>query len=128
MEIKIKTLIDKLLLKTSKKETKWERVGKSDQFILSLNTGKVSVDKLISARGRLIFNFAVLNSSGDIILNLKVGEPENASELADYNSLKNFHAEIVKCFFKVDETIESLLGETEKEGEIGKTIDDDLPF
>ncbi len=129
MEPKIKTLIDNLLAKTKKRETKWERVGKSDQFILFLDNARVSIDKLISSKGQLFYKFSIINSSGDIILNINGIKDEIAFDLkSDYNTLKELHQEVQKAYFKVDETIEGLLGEIEKDGEIGNEDPDSLPF
>lgn len=131
MEPKIKTLIDNLLAKTKKRETKWERVGKSDQFILFLDNARVSIDKLISSKSQLFYKFSIINSSGDIILNINGIKDENAFAVdlkSDYNTLKELHQEIQKAYFKVDETIEGLLGEIEKDGEIGNEDPDSLPF
>ena len=129
MEPKIKTLVDNLLAKTKKRETKWERVGKSDQFILYLDNAHISIDKLISNKRQLFYKLSIINSNGDIILNVNGIKEENAFAMHldnDYNDLKELHQEIQKAYFKVDETIDGLLGEIDKEGEIGNE-DPDLP-
>jgi hypothetical protein len=131
MEPKIKILIDNLLAKTKKRETKWDRVGKSDQFILFLDNARVSIDKLISNKRQLFYKFSIINSSGDTILNVNGIKDDNAFAVHldnDYNTLKELHQEIQKAYFKVNETIDGLLGEIEKDGEIGNEDPDSLPF
>jgi len=130
MDTKIKSLIENLLGKTKKRETKWDRVGKSDRFIIYLDTGKVSVDKVISNKGNLYYQFSILNNNGDNILT--ISETTNSNRFpphsSDYDLLKELHEEIKKAYFKVEETIEGLLGEVDKEGEIGKDDPDALPW
>ena len=131
MEPKIKILIDNLLAKTKKRETKWDRVGKSDQFILFLDNARVSIDKLISNKRQLFYKFSIINSSGDTIINVNGIKDDNAFAVDldnDYNTLKELHQEIQKAYFKVNETIDGLLGEIEKDGEIGNEDPDSLPF
>ena len=131
MDTKIKSLIENLLGKTKKKETKWDRVGKSDRFIIYLDTGKVSVDKVISNKGNLYYQFSILNNKGDNILTISETKHSNAfppPDSTDYDLLKELHEEIKKAYFKVEETIEGLLGEIDKEGEIGKDDPDALPW
>lgn len=131
MEAKIKSLIDNLLAKTKKRETKWERVGKSDQYILFLDSAKVSIDKLLSAKRTIFYKFSIINSAGDSILNINGIKEENAFHIGledDYSILRELHEEIKKAYFKVDETIEGLLGEVLKDGEIGNEDPDNLPF
>lgn len=130
MDTKIKSLIENLLGKTKKRETKWDRVGKSDRFIIYLDKGKISVDKVISTKGNLYYQFSILNNNGDNILT--ISETTNSNRFPphspDYDLLKELHEEIKKAYFKVEETIEGLLGEVDKEGEIGKDDPDALPW
>ena len=131
MEPKIKSLVDNLLAKTKKRETKWERVGKSDQFILFLDNAQISIDKLLSAKRNLFYKFSIINSNQDNILNINGIKDDSSFDMGqfeDYEILKNLHEEIKKAYFKVDETIEGLLGEVLKEGEIGNDNPNNLPF
>lgn len=131
MEPKIKSLIDNLLSKTKKRETKWDRIGKSDQFILFLDTAKISIDKLLTNRGNLVYKFSIINADGDNILNINGVKDENRPfniDDSNYELLKEFHEEIKKAYFKVDETLDGLLGEVLKDGEIGNEDPESLPF
>lgn len=131
MEPKIKSLVDNLLAKTKKRETKWERVGKSDQFILFLDNAQISIDKLLSSKRNLFYKFSIINSNQDNILNINGIKDDSSFDMGqfeDYEILKNLHEEIKKAYFKVDETIEGLLGEVLKDGEIGNDDPNSLPF
>jgi hypothetical protein len=131
MEPKIKSLIENLLAKTKKKETKWDRIGKGDRFILFLDSAKITMDKVISTKGNLFYQFSIINANGDTILNInETKDTSNYSVLRneEYDLLKELHGEIKKVYFKVEETIEGLLGEVNKDGEIGKDDPDNLPF
>lgn len=131
MEPKIKSLIENLLAKTKKRETKWDRIGKSDRFILFLESAKVTMDKVISTKGNLFYQFSIINANGDNILNISETKNTNTFPIPnheEYELLKELHEEIKKAYFKVEETIEGLLGEVNKDGEIGKEDPDALPF
>jgi hypothetical protein len=127
MEDKIKSLVENLTLKTNKKEANWERVGRSDKFNLLLDNGIVSMDKIVTNKGNLVFQFSISNLKGDTIHQVNGMKRETYPFDDDYDILKEFHQNIKKAYFKVDETIDGLLGEINKEGEIGKESDD-LPF
>lgn len=130
MEPIIKSLIENLLEKTKKRETNWDRIGKNDRFILFLDNGKVTLDKVISNKGNLFYQFSIINNSGDNIFNISKSKDSDSPLVLihEYNLLKELHEEIKKAYFKVEETIEGLLGEVNKEGEIGKEDPDALPF
>jgi hypothetical protein len=128
MEAKIKTLIDSLIEKTDKKEALWERVGKSDQFLLTLSSGKVSTDKFVTKQGVLVYQFIIYNVKGEPIVSINGIKKQGVFlEDQDYDIIKRLHESIKHNYFKVDETIEGLLSETKKPGEIGKESDD-FPF
>lgn len=128
MDAKIKSLIENLYTKTEKREANWERIGKKDQFILILDKGKVYIDKLSTIKGEVVYQFTIMNINGDTIFNVNaLKKNEFSVEPQDYDILKELHEVIKKSYFKVDETIDGLLGEINKEGEIGNELDD-LPF
>ena len=120
MDDKIRTLINNLSTKTDSREANWERVGRSEKFNLILENGIISMDKLVSNKGNLIYQFSISNLKGDIIQQVSAIKKDTFPLDFDYETLKEFHQNIKKAYFKVDETIDGLLGEIEKEGEIGK--------
>ncbi len=128
MEDKIKGLIADLTQKTKNKETKWERVGRSEQFTLTLDNGMVSIDKFVTKNGNIIYQLSIVNGNGDKIFSMNgIKKDGFFPEPTNYDILKEFHEEVSRAYFKVDETIDGLLNEVQKEGEIGKE-GDDLPF
>lgn len=127
MEAKIISLIESLNTKTQNKEANWERIGKSDQFVLTLGNGKVSVNKVITKDSVVVYQFAIFNAKSDTIFNVNAIKGNTILSSSDYELLKTIHESIKKMYFKVDETIDGLLGEINKEGDIGKEPED-LPF
>ncbi len=127
MDEKLTKLIISLSNKTKQKEAKWERTGKSEKFNLILENGIVSMDKIITNKGNLVFQFSISNLNGDVIQQLNGIKKDSNEFNPNYETLKEFHQNIKMAYFKVDETIEGLLDEIEKKGEIGKE-NDDLPF
>jgi hypothetical protein len=128
MDAKIKSLIENLYTKTEKREANWERIGKKDQFILVLDKGKVFIDKILTIKAEVVYQFTIMNINGDTIFSVNaLKKLEFSVERQDYDILKELHEVIKKSYFKVDETIDGLLGEINKEGEIGNEFDD-LPF
>lgn len=124
MEAKIKLLTENLFTKTEKKEANWERIGKKDLFVLHLETGKILIDKLLTSKGEIVYQLSIINQNGDSIFNINAVKREEEN---DYAILRKLHESVKKSYFKVDETIEGLLGEVIKDGEIGNE-NDDLPF
>lgn len=129
MEAKIKSLIDNLLTKTTKKEANWDRMGKSEQFVLFLENAKVSIDRSLTNKNNIYYQFSIINVNGDSIFNVNgLKNDFLPPDKQDYTILQELHEEIKKAYFKVDETIEGLLGEIKKDGEIGKDDPNALPF
>ncbi len=129
MEAKIKSLIDNLLTKTTKKEANWDRMGKSEQFVLFLENAKVSIDRSLTNKNNIYYQFSIINLNGDSIFNVNgLKNDFLPPDKQDYTILQELHEEIKKAYFKVDETIEGLLGEIKKDGEIGKDDPNALPF
>ena len=128
MEAKIKKLIENLLEKTKKRETKYDRIGNGERFILILESGNVLIEKFLSTKGNRVYQFSILNLKGDIILNVQEIKDQGFPLSEGYILLRNLHEEIKKAYFKVDETIDGLLGELSKEGEVGKEDPNKLPF
>lgn len=134
MEPKIKLLIDHLLDKTKKKEANWDRIGTSDSFQLFLDNGRVAMDKFVSNKGNLFYQFSIINLNEDNILTINKTKELNKYPIVkdkdndDYELLRGLHVEIRKAYFKVEETIEELLSEISKDGEIGKGDPNPLPF
>lgn len=127
MEAKIKNLVDSISSKTRNKQAIWERIGNSEQFSLQLETGKVLLSILsTNDNNKVLYQLAIINLRGDRIFELNVKTPESYSYDPDFDSLKALYEDVKKAYYRVDETIEGMLGEVDKSGKIGKR--DDLPF
>lgn len=119
MEDKIRNIIQDLINKTKSKKANWERVGTTDQYTLTLKTGKIIINKVKSSY--VVLAVSIYNAKGDNIYHKSSIEGER-----DYIIFKELHDNVVATFFKVDETIEGILGEINSEDEIGE--DTNLPF
>lgn len=127
MEDKIETLIDNLKAKTINKEANWERVGNGDQFSLTLKSGKVLVDKYITSQSSILYTILITNNKGDMIYQTNARQNISGEKnIKNYQIIKELHESIKRAYFKVDETIDGLLGEIDEKGKIG--TDNSLPF
>lgn len=128
MEAKIRSLVESLNTKTLSKEAKWERPGKADQYILTLDKGIVKIDRVVTKLGTVQYLISVVNKTGDVIIKQSgIRKKDATSTSADYDLLKTFYENIQRTYFKVEETLDDLLNEVSKKGEIGKNSDD-LPW
>ena len=127
MEPQIKTLVDSLCAKTKDNKARWERTGSGDQFLLNLENGKLFIDKLVLKIGGLAYKIAITNANGEVIYNLSAKKldspPSSVTFVGDYQILKDLHDTVKRSYFKVDETINGLIKEIEKPGDIGKETD-----
>lgn len=125
---KILKLIDSLYEKTINKQANWEKLGSDERFSLSLEMGRIVVDKIPSKSGGNVFYFGIINKKGELITSSTfTKDPTYHIETEQYKKIKDFHERIRSSYYKVDETIESLLKEINKSGDIGNSTDD-LPF
>lgn len=127
MDSKIISLIENLRNKTRKGLSKWVRVGKGELFQLKLETGQITIDKFFTKTNNVVYQLAVLNIDGDRIRAVAVNSSTGLVGVQDYELLKTLHEDVKNAYFRVDETLDDILGEIEKEGEIGKE-EDELPF
>lgn len=128
MDQKIKKLVDSLILKTKEKNANWDRVGASNQFVLSLDGGKVILDKLVSKQDGLFFRLLIINNNAEVIFTLNAKRidkpPLRVGGENDFDHLKELYEIINRIYFKVDETIEGIIGEIERIGNVGKKSKD----
>lgn len=121
MEDKILLIIKDLIDKTKKGEANWERINNADYYSLTLKSGKIFINKNFTKSKEEIFGIAIYNVKGDAIYSRNKLSPDN-----EFLLLKDLHSTVVKTFFKIDETIDGILGEIKSNGEIGE--DTSLPF
>lgn len=121
---KIYDLIDSLIYKTEVGEAEWDKVSRTDQFKLNLDHGQVYVERFVTNKNNLLYRFSVENVNGDKIATLSGSN--QLSQLGNQEKIKELYEKIKTAYYKVDETLEGLIGEVNKGGKIGKK--DDLPF
>lgn len=128
MDPKIQSLIKNLLSKTKNRESLWEKTrAKTDRFTINLEYGLIHIDKLLSSKGYIVYQFVIFNSNGDSIINIH-GSNGELNTIQEFDALKELYEAIKHSYYKVDDTINGLISETSKEGGIGKKLDDGLPF
>lgn len=123
-----KTLIAKLLVKTQKKEVIWQKSSREDEYKLELGSGALTVDKWSpDNKYNMSIDVAIYNDRGDRIDRIAASEEEDRE---DFKLLDQFHTEVRRAYYKVDETFKGIFDELEKDGAIGKTVppSSDLPF
>lgn len=119
-------LIKALVEKTKNKKAIWGKTSRPNEFKLSLEKGAITTDCWNDEREGEFVSFAVYNSFGDRIDNYyaEKGQP-------DFDLLKELHNVAMRDFYKVDETISSLIDEINDEKSIGKRLIDgaaEYPF
>lgn len=122
-----KTLIEKLLNKTRKREVIWQKTTREDEYKLDLDSGALTIDKWSpDNKFNMSIDVAIYNDRGDRIDRIEVHAEDNPD---DYKILDEFHSEVRRTYYKVDETFKGIFEELDKEGEIGKINPlDNLPF
>ncbi len=123
-----KQLIAKLLDKTQKKEVIWQKTSRQDEYKLELASGALTIDKWSpDNKYNMSIDIAIYNDRGDRIDRIAASEDE---EHEDFKLLDEFHTEVRRAYYKVDETFKGIFDELEKDGSIGKTEtpSTDLPF
>jgi len=121
-----KKLVEKLLDKTQKKEVIWQKTTREDEYMLELDSGALTVDKWTPENkyGTSV-DIVIFNDRGDKIDRIEINSDDD-----DFQLLDNFHSEVRRTYYKVDETFKGIMGELDSDGKIGKEEKkaDDLPF
>ena len=113
-----KTLIDKLIEKTDKKEAVWAKTSRDDEFKLNLEKGAVTTDNWNNSdkNGNWV-DIAVINDQGDTIDRINFTE---TSDSEDYLYLMQLHTRAKRAYFRVDETFNHIFEELDSKKTIGK--------
>jgi|GEM_PF-1631176 len=127
MKEKIEQLINTLKQKTDKGEAEWLKTSSRNEFQLSFENGKITTDSF-TAEPEFGPNFDVVevriyNNKGDEVYLHSFTLQENESE---YKKLMDFYKCVKASYYKVSETIDSMLNEANSNKVIGK--EEDLPF
>jgi len=116
IEKKYKQIIDKLIEKSKSRQANWSQTSRVNEFSISFDTAVITTDKW-SDDGIYRIDFAILNSQGDRIGQIYFEKSKNPEE---YKILNELHTNAKESYYKVDETIENIFEQLNKEGKIGK--------
>lgn len=120
----IESLIKALIEKTNDKKAIWGKTARENEFKLIFDKGAVTTDSW-NTEGQDAVDFGIYNSFGDRIDSFYALKPSY-----EYDLLIQIHDAAKREFFKVDETITSLIKEVESLKSVGKREieGEDLPF
>lgn len=118
----IYTLINALTEKTDAKHAIWEKTSRPNEFKIILGAGALTIDNWEDNKFLDYFEIAIYNNNGDKIEKFIVTNDDDDEFLI----LQDLHNSVKREYYKVDETITSLLNEIETEDSIGKR--DEFPF
>jgi len=120
-----RTIINKLVEKTQRKQALWKKTSREDEYKISLGRGAVTTDKWFDPdRRKNYLDFRIWNEDGSIIDSIEAA----SSELDDYMILNELHVAAKRAYYKVDETINDIRKLLDSDDIIGRTVEDDLPF
>lgn len=116
MENKIKTAINNILKGTQMQKFSWEVAERNSEYRLRLGTGVVTVDKWIgtddeSGQEFSMADITIYNNAGVEVDRTIVSRQE---EPGDYELLTTLYDAARRSALKVDQTLETLLGEIDK--------------
>ncbi|MGF7039112.1 hypothetical protein [Mucilaginibacter lappiensis] len=136
---KLKKLIELLTQKTKDKKTIWNKGSGENQFKLSLSEGiaLMIVEWPEDYSNQLSYGLTIFNEDGYAIEKYST---DQYTEMADFELMKDFYKSVSDAYYKVDETLDSLMAalsskevigiseERPQENESTSSDDDDLPF
>lgn len=122
---KYKVLINRLISSTKNKLVKWEQTSSESMFKTKVGLGTITIEKSIyrDINGYLtgescklgIFNDEGVEADSIYLLN---GDSE------DYNLLETLYEVVNDSTLKISDTLQSMLDELDKLGDIAKELDD----
>ena len=128
-------MIKKLREKTDSRETIWQRGQRDEEFSITFKSGMFVIDKNYDYHEEVTnYNFQIYNNNSDQIYTTgSIG----SSNRDLYIVLKTLHDSVVRCYYKVDETMKGFLEEMDGEEIVGEEPSkrdptelpgDDIPF
>jgi len=108
MEDRIKNLIQLLEKKTRNNDAIWTRTSGDNEFKIDINNSTITTD-MWSIEDLIYYEFVILNENGDQVERIVVGDNDPFSN--EFQIVTNFYEAVKNNYFKVDETIESILKE-----------------
>lgn len=117
--------ISKMLIsKTESKKATWNKASGQDQYTILLDNGSITIWRYDDEDGANVI-ISILNSNYDEIYKERFDERNNDPNLI--NLLKDLHTAAKNSYFKVEETIEGILGEISSQEAIGRIEESDEP-
>ena len=96
-------MITKLRDKTDDRKAMWQKLQRDNEFTINFKTGTFVIDKWYdSDEGTDKYDFQIYNSNGEQIYTSGHITPSNSGL---YSALMFLHDSVVRCYYKVDETM-----------------------
>jgi hypothetical protein len=119
---KLKTLIEKLKIKTESRQALWKKTSRDTEFKLEFQKGAVTIDNWTDDIGTFV-DLRIINENGDEVEEVVF----NSNSFEQYIILQELSELVKKSYYKTDETFKTLLDELDSDKIVGKGKDD-LPF
>lgn len=126
-------VVKKLVEKTGKREVNWLKV-RDNEFKVLLKSAAITISKYhYDPEDQDYVNLRIYNLQGDTVYEYIASENDTITESTQlpFKLLDELFIAARTSYFKVEETIESIIDELTHENEIGAKEDsskDDLPF
>jgi len=115
MEKNTEDLMEQLILKTEKKQAIWSKTSRSNEFELILSKGKITTDLWSTEEQDHLADFRIYNEDGTEIKSIVISN----QDVYDYKLLERLHNSIKNKYYKIDETIESIVKEVSGDNIVG---------
>lgn len=126
-------VVRKLRDKTGRREVNWLKV-RDNEFKVLLKSGAITLSKqYYEGEGEYLLILRIYNIQGDAVFESTTSEHDEITDSSKlpYSLLDELFSSAKDSYYKVEETIESIIDELTQENEIGAKEDsekDDLPF
>jgi len=104
-EVSYIEMINKLRDKTENRKAMWQKRERDNEFSITFKTGTFVIDKWFDRDlSDFTYDFQIYNSDGDRVYTTGQITPSNSGI---WSALKLLHDAVVRCYYKVDETIKN---------------------
>jgi len=122
-DLKIESIIHKLIKKTQQKEADWESTYQENEFALQFSVGKITIWE---GKDGDVMTICIYNNSYELL-----HEQDFYKNTAAHTMLADLYTLAQKSYYKREETIAEIIKELDTEGKVGtrkKEDELDLPF
>jgi hypothetical protein len=116
MENKILNIINIFKEKTISGDAVWTRTSSDNEFKIQFANATITTDNWF-VDNKMCFDFVILNQNGDTIERLSITDEDFLN--SDYALLSSFYETVKNSYYKVDETIDSIIKELNTSKKIG---------